>query len=97
MYLELFEMMGLDRGSLWSYEGFKLETFNKTTTYSWGYMELIVYVGDGKENQVVNLQFLSVPCKSIYNYIFGRPFAAILDVIASLVYLKLKFTISKES
>lgn len=32
-----------------------------------------------------------VPCTSIYNFILGRPFAIVLDVVASLVHLKVKY------
>lgn len=31
----------------------------------------------------VDAQFLVVPCRSVYNYIFGRPFATTLDAVAS--------------
>lgn len=39
----------------------------------------------------MNSQFLVIHCKSVYNYILGRPFAVALDVVASLVHLKLFF------
>lgn len=32
-----------------------------------------------------------VSCKSVYNCILDRPFAAALDIVASPVHLKLKF------
>lgn len=54
-------------------------------------MELMVSISDGKEIRKINLQSLIVHCKSVYNYILGRPFAAMLDVVASLVHLELKY------
>lgn len=41
--------------------------------------------------RTVNLHFLVVLDKSVYNYILGRPFVATLDVVTSLLHLKLKF------
>lgn len=39
----------------------------------------------------IDMKFLVVPCKSVYNRILERPFAAILDVVASHVYFKIKY------
>lgn len=36
---------------------------------------------------MVNLQFLVIPCKSVYNCIIGRPVEEILDEAASPVHL----------
>lgn len=32
--------------------------------------------------------FLTVPCKSVHNYILERPILAMLDVVASTVHIK---------
>lgn len=40
---------------------------------------------------VIDPQFLLVPFRSIYNYILGRPFIATLDIVASLIHVKLKY------
>lgn len=39
----------------------------------------------------INSQFQVVSCKSVYNYIIGRPFIAALNVMGSPIHLKLKF------
>lgn len=54
MYSELFNMIGLGRRSLCPYKDFDLQVFNGTTTHTWGYMEMMVFVGDGKDLRVVN-------------------------------------------
>lgn len=43
-----------------------------------------------KDVREVNLHFLIVPCKTVYNFILGRIFGAMLDIVASLLHLKLK-------
>lgn len=39
---------------------------------------------------MIDLYFLVVTSKSVYNYFLGKPFAATLDIMASPVYLKMK-------
>lgn len=46
----------------------------------------MISIGDGKDLRVVNSQFLIVPYRSVYNY-----FLAMLDVVASMMYLKVKY------
>lgn len=58
-----------------------------------GYVEMMVSVGNRKEIQKVNSQFLVVPRRSVYKFILGRLFAATLDAIASPLHLKLKYHI----
>lgn len=54
MYSKLFENIGLERGSLGSYEGSYLKAFNGTTSHLWGYIELIIYAGEGKDGGSIN-------------------------------------------
>lgn len=61
------------------------------TTHPWGYIEVMIYVREGRDVKIVESHFLVVPCKSSYNCIFDRPFIVALDVVASMVHLKLKF------
>lgn len=74
-----------------SYEGSDLHAFYWTITRSWGYIELMISIGDGKEIRTVNLKFLVVPYKNVYNCILGRPFVAMVGVVASPFHLKLKY------
>lgn len=91
MYLELFEKMGLKKKNLWSYEGFDLQVFSNTMTRLWGYIKLMIYIGNKKNNKTVDLQFVVVPYKSIYNCILGSPFGETLDGVTCSIHLKLKF------
>lgn len=47
-------------------------------------------IGVEKDIQVINFKFLVVLNMSVYNCILGRPFVAMLDVVGSLIRLKLK-------
>lgn len=71
MYTNLFEKIRMNQSSLLLYEGSVLQAFNITIIHPWGYMEMMVSVGNGKSIQIVNYQFIFVPCKSVYNYILG--------------------------
>lgn len=91
MYSYSFKKIGLDQRDLLTYKGFDLQEFNETTTHPRGYMEPVISVGKEKEIREVNSQFLVVPCMSVYNCILGRPIASTLDIVASLVHLKLEY------
>lgn len=47
----------------------------------------MMYVGEGKYVRIVDI----FPCNSVYIYILCIPVAVTLNVVASLVHLKLKF------
>lgn len=83
--------MGLEIGSFWRYEGLDLQAFNGTANYPWGYVELMISLRNEEDIWTVNLKFSIVPYKSIYSCILGKPFDAMLDVVASLVHPKLKY------
>lgn len=83
--------MGLDKENLIPYDGSYVEVFNGITTCLWGYVELMVPMGDKRYLRSINMQFLVIPCKSLYNCVLGRPFTATLDIVASPIYLKLKY------
>lgn len=76
---------------MWPNEGPDLQALIDTSTRPWIYIKLMIFVGEGKYVSNVNLKFLVVPCKNVYNYILIRPFAEALDMLASPVHLKLKF------
>lgn len=63
MYSKLFENIGLERGSLGSYEGSYLKAFNGTTSRLWGYIELMIYAGEVKDDVSINSYFFVVPYK----------------------------------
>lgn len=73
IYSDMFEIMNLERGSLYPDEGSYLQAFNRMSIRSWGYIELAVSVGEGKDIQTINFQFLVVPYRSVYNCILGKP------------------------
>lgn len=67
--------------------------FSLTFVPAWTkfHVELIVFVGSVKDIRAVISQFLVVLYVSVYNCILGWPFTAMLDVVASLIHLKLKY------
>lgn len=46
LYVSLFEKIGLSRGSLIPYDDSYFQAFNEKTTHPWGYVELMVSVGN---------------------------------------------------
>lgn len=91
MYSELFEKTGIKRGILWPYQGSDLQGLHNTTTHPWGYVELMISIGEEKDAWLGNSQLLIVPRINANNCIMGRPSASTLDVVASLVHFKLKY------
>lgn len=51
----------------------------------------MVVLGDGRDTRTIGLKFQVIPYRSVYNCILRRPFAEILDAIASPIHLKLKY------
>lgn len=47
MYLHLFEKLGMKNKKLWSYEGSDPHAFNGTVMCPWGYVKLMVTLGEG--------------------------------------------------
>lgn len=90
-YSDLYEKMGLKKENVWPYEGSDLHSFHGTIPSPWGYIELMVTLGEERDIKNIYSQFLVVPCRSVYNYILGYPDAVTLDAVASLIHLKLKY------
>ena len=93
VYSDLFEKIKLKKEKLWPYEWLNLQVFNGMVTRLWGYIGLMVILGEEGDTIVIDYQFLVVSSKSVYNGVLGWSFASLLDVIASPVYLKLKYHI----
>ncbi|XP_058760032.1 uncharacterized protein LOC131633330 [Vicia villosa] len=91
MYSHLFKTLKLDDSHLTPYVGSDLQGFNGTTTKLWGYVELIVTFGEGEASRQVKTRFLVIDCKTLFNYIIGRPTLAELTAVPSTVDLKMKF------
>lgn len=60
------------------------------------YIEMMVTFGYEGDTKIIYLKFLVVSRKSVYNCILGRPFDAMLDIMASLVQLKMKYKVNGE-
>lgn len=73
------------------YERSNLKYYNGTLTDLYGYMKLMVTLGEGKDTRMVDSQLLVVSFKSVYSCIMHRLFTTTLDVVASPVYHKLKY------
>ncbi|MCH99833.1 hypothetical protein A2U01_0020848, partial [Trifolium medium] len=86
MYQKLFQKLGLRRECLCPYEGTDLHGFNGSTIHPWGLINLHVTF-ENKEirnsKKTVEVQFLVVPCDSVYNFILGRPTLAALGAVPS--------------
>lgn len=54
MYSNCFEKMGLKKKKVRTYERFGLQDFNDDVTCLWGYIELMVTMGEGKYSMIIN-------------------------------------------
>ncbi|MCI23375.1 hypothetical protein A2U01_0044554, partial [Trifolium medium] len=94
MYWELFQKLGLRRECICPYDGTDLQGFNGSTVRPWGLINLPVTF-ENKEiknsMKTVEVQFLVIPCDSVYNCILGRPTLAALGAVPSTVHLKMKY------
>lgn len=91
MYLEFFKILGLRREKLWPYEGSNLQAFNGVVNFPYGYIKLMVILGEGRDIRTVYIKFIGIPYRSAYNCILGRSFITMMDVVASLIHLKFKY------
>ncbi|MCI28255.1 hypothetical protein A2U01_0049455, partial [Trifolium medium] len=86
MYRELFQKLGLRRKCICPYKGTDLHGFNGSTIHPWGLINLPVTF-ENKEirnsKKTVEVQFLVVPCDSVYNCILGRLTLAALGAVPS--------------
>ncbi|GAU42637.1 hypothetical protein TSUD_398420 [Trifolium subterraneum] len=91
MYSGLFKVLQLTEENLVPYVISDLQGFNGSITKPWGYVDLIVTVGENKAMKSVKIKFLVVDCPSLYNCIVGRPTLAELFAVSSTIHLKLKY------
>lgn len=91
LYIGIFERLGLRGRSLKSYKGVTLLAFNKSFILTCGTIELSISFEERKDEQPMNVCFLMIPYENVYNDILGRSFLAILNSMASLIYLKVKY------
>lgn len=54
IYSELFEKIGLNKENSRTNEGSDLKAFNNITTHPWGYIELMIIVGKGKDVRTID-------------------------------------------
>ncbi|MCH81098.1 hypothetical protein A2U01_0001877 [Trifolium medium] len=94
MYRELFQKLGLRRDCLCPYEGTDLQGFNGSTIRPCGLVNLPVTFENKdirNSRKTVEVQFLVIPCDSVYNCILGRLTLATLGAVPSTVHLKMKY------
>lgn len=91
MYSQISKTLQLGESHLTPYVGSDPKGFNDTTTRPWGFVEVIITLGEGEASRNVKAHFLVVVCKSLYNCIISRPTLAELTAIPSTVYLKMTF------
>lgn len=68
IYSKLFENIGFNKENIWPYEVSNLQVFSDTTTHPWGYIELMLAIGEERDIRIVDLQLLVVPCKRYITY-----------------------------
>jgi hypothetical protein len=94
MHEELFEKLGLKREILAPYRGTYLQGFNRATQCLWGFVDLLFTFINSKTSSLeknIDVQFLVVMCKSVYNYIMERPTLASLGIVTFTKHLKIKY------
>jgi hypothetical protein len=94
IYQELFQKPGLHKEHLRPYEGTDLQGFNGSTISPWGLIDLPVAFENKNHKdskKTIEVQFLIIPCKSVYNCILGRPTLTALGAVFSIVHLKMKY------
>lgn len=91
MYAELFGKDWLKGEKLWSCERSNLQTFNVNVTRLWEYIELMITLGEESDVSLIDLQLLVILYRSLYKCILGIPFATMLDVMVSLLHLKINY------
>lgn len=91
IYTDVFVKLWLHDQDLIPYERRKLLTFNNSITRPTEIVKLPIYVEEGKDERTLNACFLVIPCRRVYNYILGRSFLTMLDVMAYVVHLKMKY------
>lgn len=73
------------------YMGYDQQAFNGTMIRLWGFVMLVVTFKKGRSVTVIDLQFLVVQCKSMYNCFLRRPFDVTIDIVASPTHQKIKY------
>lgn len=53
IYSKLFEKIGLNKENSQPNEGSNLKAFNNTMTHPWGYIELMITMGKGKDVRTI--------------------------------------------
>lgn len=91
IYLEILTRLGLRLQYLKSCQDQTLLAFNNASTHPCKQIYLPITRGKWDERRMVNVFFLVIPCKTVYNDILGRPHLAVLDTIAYLIHLRLKY------
>jgi len=91
MYTSLFKTLQLTEKNISPYVGSGRYGFNGSSTQPWGYVQLLVNVGEGEANKTITIPFLVIDCPSLYNCIIGRTRLAQLGAACSTAHLKLKY------
>jgi hypothetical protein len=72
MFTRLFKTLQLTEKNLSPYVGKDLYGFNGSSTQPWGYVELLVALGEKVAKKTIKILFLVINCPSLYNCIIGR-------------------------
>lgn len=91
IYAKMFEKLGLKREKLMAIWGTCSTRFQWYCDPPLGVYQVDGYLGIRERNQTIDLQFLVVSYKGVYNCILGGTFSITLDTEASPFHIKLKY------
>lgn len=91
LYTDTLEQLRLHKLDLSPSKGGSILTFNDFVTCPCGMTDLSLFPGEWESERKVNLYFLVVSCKGTFIGILGRSFMPNLNVVASLMHLKIVY------
>lgn len=91
MHTCLFMELRLHKENLSPYENMDLQVFIDSLTYPCGTMELLVSFSEGEEKKKVDMCFVVILYKSIYNFILEKSIFVEFDVVALTIHLNIKY------
>lgn len=91
LYKKALESLGLHQTDLSPLEGEDLLAFNDSVTHTCRAMDLTLSVREGMRKRTITLTFLVIHYKSAFKGILGRSFLDKLDMVVSMVHLKIAY------
>lgn len=83
IYIRICMKIGLRDRNLTLYEGLDLLALNDSFTLPCGIIGLLISFKEKKDERIINMHFLVIPCKIVCNNILERSFFMVLYAVAS--------------